>query len=77
MNVVEELADALAKDTIEASERMDNPQLIMDVAKAVGARSTTAEEAYLTAVRIRIAAATGRKYLEQRIAQFEAEQKDR
>lgn len=73
MSVVEDLADALAKDTIAAAEAMGDDNLIADVAKVIGARSTTAEEAFMTAVRIRIAAANGRKYLEERIRKAAAE----
>jgi len=68
MGVVEDLADALAKDAIEAAEKYGDDRLIDDMAKAIGARSQTAEEAFMTAVRVRIAAGVGRKFLDRRIA---------
>lgn len=72
MGVVEDLADALARDAIEAAERLGDDRLVEEVAKVIGAGSTTTEEAYLTAVRVRLAAARGRKYLAERIARAEA-----
>lgn len=74
MGVVEDLADALAKDAIEAAEKYGDERLIDDMAKAIGARSQTAEEAFMTAVRVRIAAGVGRKFLDRRIQQARAAQ---
>ncbi len=68
MGVVEDLADALARDAIEAAERLGDDRLVEDMARAIGAGSTTAEEAFLTAVRIRLAIARGRRFLEERDA---------
>ena len=75
MGVTEDLADALARDAIEAAELMEDDALIAELAKVMGASSTTTEEAFLTAVRVRLAAKRGRKFLENRIRAFEAKVK--
>ncbi len=63
MSVVEDLADALAKDTIHAAEELGDPTLIDKVSKMLGDTSTTTQEAYLTAVRVRLAEARARKFI--------------
>ncbi|SMX34808.1 hypothetical protein [Actibacterium lipolyticum] len=63
MGVVEDLADALAKDAIEAAEKLGDEKLITEVAKVLGNSSTTTEEAYLTSIRVRLAEARARKFL--------------
>lgn len=67
MGVTEDLADALAKDTIEAAAALGDESLIDEVAKVVGATSTTTQEAFLTAVRVRLAAARGRRFLDEKL----------
>lgn len=76
MSAIEELADKLAQDAIEAAEAMDDDKLIMDIANLMGASSQITEEAFLSAVRGRMAARRGRDLLNQRIAAFEAKLKD-
>ncbi len=71
MSVVEELSDALAKDTIEASQKMDDPNLIDEVAEQLGALSSTAKEAFMTSVRVRLSEDRARKYLNAKIARAE------
>ncbi|MGY3436620.1 MULTISPECIES: hypothetical protein [unclassified Marinovum] len=71
MGVTEDLADDLARDVIEASELMDDETLMTAMAKVLGASSTTAEEAFLTAVRVRTAEKRGRKFLDDKIRKFE------
>ncbi|MBK1634561.1 hypothetical protein [Rhodovulum adriaticum] len=68
MGVLEDLADDLAQDTLAAVEETGDEKLIKAVADAIGASSPTTQEAFLTAVRIRTAAARGRKTLEDRLA---------
>mgnify|MGYP001097942040 CR=1 FL=1 len=69
MGITEDLADALAKDTIEALDLFDDEQLIQDVARVIGAGSMTTQEAFLTAARVRLSEKRGREYLLQRIAE--------
>ncbi|WP_323764188.1 hypothetical protein [Marinovum sp.] len=73
MGVTEDLADELARDTVEAAELIGSETLVADVAKVIGATSTTAEEAFLTAVRVRMAAKRGRRYLEAQLRAYEAQ----
>ncbi|MBO6603830.1 MULTISPECIES: hypothetical protein [Paracoccaceae] len=68
MSIVEELADKLAKDTIEAAEALDDDLLINRVAEVIGASSPSTEEAFRTAVRVRMAEARARKYLAEQLA---------
>ncbi|RMA41909.1 hypothetical protein [Rhodophyticola porphyridii] len=68
MSIVEELADKLAKDTIEAAETLDDDLLINRVAEVIGASSPSTEEAFRTAVRVRMAEARARKYLAEQLA---------
>ncbi|WP_417258809.1 hypothetical protein [Celeribacter sp.] len=69
MGITEDLADALAKDTIEALDLFEDEQLIQDVARVIGAGSMTTQEAFLTAARVRLSEKRGREYLLQRIAE--------
>jgi hypothetical protein len=63
MGVTEDLADALARDTIAAMDKVGDDFLIAKVAKELGATSTTIEEAYLTATRVRLAEKRARAFL--------------
>lgn len=71
MSITEDLADRLARDVIEAAELMADETLVADIAKVMAASSTTTEEAFLTAVRVRLAEKRGRKFLEDRVRAFE------
>ena len=64
MGILEDLADALARDAIAVSEELEDEMLLTEVAKRLGASSTTMEEAYLTSIRIRLAERRARKWLE-------------
>lgn len=67
MGVTEDLADALAKDVLEAVEALGDEKLIADVARTLGTSSTVTEEAFMTAIRVRTAEARGRRLLKERI----------
>jgi hypothetical protein len=75
MGVLEDLADGLAADTMKAQARLGNDRLFEEVAKVLGASSTTLEEAYLTAMRVRLAERRGRKFLESRLREALAAEK--
>ena len=62
-NYVDDLADALARDTMKAMDKLGEDRLYIDVAKVIADSSTTLEEAYLTAVRVRLAERRGRGFL--------------
>lgn len=64
MGVVEDLGDDLAQRTLAAMEEIGDDRFYFQVAKVIGASSPTLEEAFLTAMRVRLAAARGRKFLD-------------
>ncbi|WP_136441291.1 hypothetical protein [Pacificoceanicola onchidii] len=66
-SVLEDLADKLAADTIKAMDALDEDRLYEQVAKVLGASSQTAEEAYLTSIRIRLAERRGREFLTKHV----------
>ncbi len=70
MSALEDLADALARDTIDEAERQNRPDLVDEVAKQLAATSTTMEEAYLTAIRVRQAERRARLYLQRQAKNF-------
>lgn len=72
MGVVEELANELARDAIAAANRLGDTGLIDQVAKTLGATSASIQEAYLTAVRVHLAADRARKFIEDKLAQASA-----
>ncbi|WP_417242706.1 hypothetical protein [Celeribacter sp.] len=67
MGITEDLADALAKDTIAVLGHFDDEEIIQDVARVIGAGSVTTQEAYLTAARVRLSEKRGRDYLIRRV----------
>ena len=66
--ITEQLADQLARDVIAAAEELGDEQLIAEVSKVIGAASTTTQEAFMTAIRVRLSEQRARKYLAQRLA---------
>ena len=72
MGVTEDLADALAKDVIAAAEAMGDERLIDEVAKVIGAASQTTQEAFMTAVRVRLSEKRARAFLRDKVAKFKA-----
>ncbi len=75
MGVTEDLADALARDTIAAMDKMDDEDFSAKVAKELGATSTTMEEAYMTAMRVRLAEKRARDFLKKQLREAVAAQK--
>ncbi|MFX0544339.1 hypothetical protein ACEWPL_002200 [Roseovarius sp. S1116L3] len=74
MGVTEDLADQLAQDALKAEEVTGDERIVDDLATMMGATSQTAEEAFLTAVRVRRANAKARKMLADRVKAFKAAQ---
>ncbi|MBS4011720.1 MAG: hypothetical protein KGZ72_13325 [Roseovarius sp.] len=72
MGVTEDLADELARDVIKAVEATGDEMIITDVQKILGATSQTAEEAFLTAVRVRRANIKARAYLVDKLKRIKA-----
>ena len=68
MQLLEQLADTLAIETLEAAEKTGDEDMPKKIAAAIASSSTTMEEAYLTAVRVRRAERRARALIEQLIA---------
>jgi hypothetical protein len=73
MGITEDLADELARDVIKAIEATGDEDLVTDIQKVLGATSQTAEEAFLTAVRVRRANIKARALLMDKLKKFKAE----
>ena len=63
MSITEEIADKLARDTIAAAEDLGDDTLIAEVSKVIGTFSTTTQEAFMTAIRVRISEKRAMKFL--------------
>ncbi|MGX0978020.1 NH3-dependent NAD+ synthetase [Roseovarius sp. MBR-51] len=74
MGVTEDLADELARDVIKAIEATGDETIIIDIQNILGATSQTAEEAFLTAVRVRRANIKARALLLDKLKRFKAAQ---
>lgn len=72
MGVTEDLADDLARDVIKAIEATGDEDLVPEIARVLGATSQTAEEAFLTAVRVRRANIKARALLIDKVKKFKA-----
>lgn len=72
MGVAEDLADELARDVIKAIEATGDETIITDIQKILGATSQTAEEAFMTAVRVRRANIKARTVLLDKLNRFKA-----
>ncbi|MGB7271400.1 MAG: hypothetical protein WBC90_17985 [Albidovulum sp.] len=64
MGVVEDLADDLARQTLDAQDEIGDDRFYTEVARIVGASSPTLQEAFLTSMRIRMALARGKTFVE-------------
>lgn len=67
MGIVEDLADALAVDALDAEKKTGDDLLVDRVAEILGADSVTTQEAFLTAIRVRKADRRARVYLDKRM----------
>lgn len=74
MGVTEDLADDLALQVIKFVDASGDDQVINDIVKLLGATSQTAEEAFLTSMRVRRANMKAREMLLARIKKFKAQQ---
>jgi len=73
MGVTEDLADELARDVIKTIEATGDEDIIAEITQVLGASSQTAEEAFLTALRVRRANLKARAILMERLRRFKAE----
>jgi hypothetical protein len=68
-SLTEEIADALAQDVIRASQELGDENLVTEISKVIGASSTTTQEAFMTAVRVRLAEQRARRMLAERMGE--------
>lgn len=71
--IIDKLADDLAKDAIEAADALGDDQMISTLAKTLATSSATAEEAFLTAARVRMALIRAREVMNDRITKLAEE----
>lgn len=72
--VVTEMANKLAEDCLAVQDEVGDDRLFMKVGEVLGASSQTLEEAFLTAVRTRMANAQGQSFLAKALAAHRANQ---
>jgi len=72
MGTVETLAAKLADDTMAAMKEVGDERLYIEVGDVLGASSQTLEEAYLTEVRVRLAAVGAQRFLARRLSEARA-----
>ncbi len=68
MSITEDIADQLARDAIAAAEDLGDDNLIAELAKMIGTFSATTQEAFMTAIRVRISEKRAQKFLADKIA---------
>ena len=69
------MANKLADDCIKVQQEIGNDRLFMELGDAIGASSQTLEEAFLTAVRTRMAEEKARAFLVQKLKAHRAQAK--
>lgn len=72
MGIMDDLSDDLAKDAIKAMDVIGDEQFIQQVSQVIGATSTTTQEAFNTAARVRLAERRARDYILQRVKDHKA-----
>lgn len=70
--VVIEMANKLAEECLAVQGELGDDRLFMQVGDVLGASSQTLEEAFLTAVRTRMANDAGRRFLAQKLKAHQA-----
>ncbi|MBL4916341.1 hypothetical protein [Szabonella alba] len=63
MGVAEDLGDHLAQATLAAMDEIDDDRFYEKVGRIVGASSPTLQEAFMTSIRIRLAARRGQDFV--------------
>ena len=66
--ITEEIADKLALATIEAAEILGDENLFVEVSKVIAASSTTTQEAFMTAYRVRVSEKRAERFLAAALA---------
>ena len=68
MSIIQELADKLAEDVLAAEPELNDDRFYEKVSRVLMAASPTFQEAYITAIRVRLAERRGREFLEKALA---------
>lgn len=66
-SLMEEIADALARDVLRAVEETGDENLVTEVSRVIGSSSTTTQEAFMTAVRVRMSEQRARRLLAEKV----------
>ena len=72
MGITEDIADELAKEALKAEADLDDDGLVKQMSDLIGTSSTTTQDAFLTAVRVRRSEARGRDFLARAYATAKA-----
>jgi hypothetical protein len=72
MGVTEDLADDLAQQVIKYIDASGDERIVTEIVEILGATSQTAEEAFLTSMRVRRANIKARALLLERVRQLKA-----
>jgi hypothetical protein len=73
MSAQQELADELARETLEIIEITGDQDLIRQVSERLATSSTVAQEAFLSSVRLRLAINRARAFLKEKRAELNLE----
>ncbi|MEZ5797147.1 MAG: hypothetical protein R3D63_06500 [Paracoccaceae bacterium] len=65
MSFIQDLADKLAKDVIDAQGELQNDRFYEQVGRVLMEASPTLNEAFMTSIRIRLAELRGRQFFER------------
>lgn len=65
MSFIQDLADKLAKDVIDAQDELQDDRFYEQVGRVLLAASPTLQEAFMTSIRIRLAEKRGRDFFER------------
>jgi len=68
MPVLQDLADQLAEDVLAAESELGDDRFYEKVSTVLMAASPTFQEAYITAIRVRLAERRGRAFMEKALA---------
>jgi len=74
--VVVEMANKLAEDCLAVQKELGEDRLFMKVGEVLGASSQTLEEAFLTAVRTRMANDAAKRFLAEQLKAHRARQSE-
>lgn len=72
MDLQGEVADELARAALDLAEQTGDESIVDDIKKVIGTSSTTLEEAYMTAIRVRRAETRALALIEERRKAFAA-----